>query len=290
MSVLLQISDAHFGTEQPPVVAALQQFAEQLQPDIALFSGDITQRARRAQWRAAVAFAKQLPARHVLAIPGNHDIPLFNVFARAFVPYGGYASAFGSVLEPELDLPDMLVLCLNTTHPRRHKDGEVSDKQIQRVCSRLQKAGREQLRVIVTHQPVHVIRPNDERNLLHGADAAVHRWIDAGADLLMGGHIHLPYVRPLSERYAGLSRRGWCVQAGTALSHRVRGSIPNSVNVVRYDASLTCTVQRWDFSLTRLTFEAVETHTLALERSAVSMTPAARTVRAPAESVANRIT
>ncbi|HKQ81898.1 MAG TPA: metallophosphoesterase [Steroidobacteraceae bacterium] len=267
MSVLLQISDPHFGTEQAPVVAALLELAGQLQPDVALFSGDITQRARRAQWRGAETFAKRLPAKQVLAIPGNHDIPLFNVFARAFAPYAGYASAFGRALEPELDLPDMLVLCLNTTRPRRHKDGEVSMEQIDRVCSRLLRARREQLRIVVTHQPVHVIRPNDECNLLHGAELAVRRWIDAGADLLIGGHIHLPYVRPLSERYPGLPRRGWCVQAGTALSHRVRGSIPNSVNIVRHDAALTCTVERWDFSLTRLQFEPVETHALALERA-----------------------
>ncbi|MET0658007.1 MAG: metallophosphoesterase [Steroidobacteraceae bacterium] len=288
MSVLLQISDPHFGTEQAPVVAALLDLANELRPDVALFSGDITQRARRAQWRGAQAFAKQLPAKHVLAIPGNHDIPLFNVFARAFAPYAGYASAFGREVEPELDLPDMLVLCLNTTRPRRHKDGEVSVEQIDRVCSRLRRARREQIRIVVTHQPVHVIRPNDECNLLHGAEMAVRRWIDGGADVLVGGHIHLPYVRPLSERYAGLPRRAWCVQAGTALSHRVRGSIPNSVNIIRYDTALTCVVERWDFSLTRLKFEKIETHELALERSSTDVTPATRTARAPAESVASR--
>ena len=137
MSVLLQISDPHFGTEQAPVAAALLELAGQLQPDVALFSGDITQRARRAQWRGAETFAKRLPAKQVLAIPGNHDIPLFNVFARAFAPYAGYASAFGRALEPELDLPDMLVLCLNTTRPRRHKDGEVSTVRYEQVNAML---------------------------------------------------------------------------------------------------------------------------------------------------------
>ena len=285
MSVLLQISDAHFGTEQPPVVAALLQLATQLQPDIALFSGDITQRARSSQWRAAAAFAQRLSAKHVLAVPGNHDIPLFNIFARCFAPYGGYASAFGAVLEPELDLPDVLLLCLNTTRPWRHKDGEVSMEQVERVCLRLQQARRDQLRIVVTHQPVHVIRPNDERNLLHGAEPAVRRWIDAGADLIVGGHIHLPYVRPLADRYAELPRRGWCVQAGTAISHRVRGSIPNSVNVLRYDSTLTSSVERWDFSVTRLVFECVETHALALERGTAEATPAGRSPRVPAPFV-----
>lgn len=282
MSVLLQISDAHFGTEQPPVVEALLQFAERLQPDVALFSGDITQRARRAQWRAAAAFAHRLPAKHVLAIPGNHDIPLFNVIARALTPYAGFTSVFGQTLEPELELPDMRVLCVNTTRPRRRKDGEVSEEQVERVCRSLQRARREQLRIVVTHQPVHVVRPNDEANLLHGAEFAVRRWIDAGVDIVIGGHIHLPYVRPLAERYDGLSRKGWCVQAGTAVSHRVRGNIPNSVNVVRYDGRLTCSVERWDFNALGLIFECVETHTLALERLPSAATATLRSARVSA--------
>lgn len=272
MSVLLQISDPHFGTEQPPVVEALLRLATRVQPDVALFSGDITQRARRRQWVAARRFAQRLPVAHVLAIPGNHDIPLFNVFARCFTPYGGFIGAFGANLEPELERPDMLIVCLNTTRPRRRKDGEVSPAQIARVSQRLLGARREQLRIVVTHQPVHVIRPNDETNLLHGADAAVRQWVAAGADLIIGGHIHLPYVRPLSERYPTLPRAGWCVQAGTATSHRIRGNIPNSVNIVRYDGTLTCCIERWDFSATLQEFEKVETFTLPLAREASSGT------------------
>jgi 3',5'-cyclic AMP phosphodiesterase CpdA len=262
MSIVLQISDPHFGTEQAPVIAALQRLAVKLQPDVALFSGDITQRARAYQWQAA----RELPAKHVVAVPGNHDIPLFNVFARIFSPYGGYSSAFDRDLEPVLDLPDLLIVCVNTTRPRRHKDGEVSAEQLARVSTRLEQAHAHQVRIVVTHQPVHVIRPNDEANLLHGAEEAVRRWLTSGADLFVGGHIHLPYVRALSERYSGLSRRGWCVQAGTATSHRVRGSIPNSVNVIRCDRTPACCVERWDFSATLGEFEKVERFELAVQR------------------------
>ena len=81
MSVLLQISDPHFGTEQAPVVAALEALAAQQQPDLLVLSGDITQRARPAQFRAARALMERLGAP-LLAIPGNHDIHLFNLWAR----------------------------------------------------------------------------------------------------------------------------------------------------------------------------------------------------------------
>ncbi len=59
MSVLLQISDPHFGTEQPPVVEALAALARQQRPDLLVLSGDITQRARPAQFQAARAFMER---------------------------------------------------------------------------------------------------------------------------------------------------------------------------------------------------------------------------------------
>ena len=153
MSVLLQVSDAHFGTEQKPVVDALVRLAKQLNPDVLLLSGDITQRARTDQFDAAAAFVKRCKPRRCVAIPGNHDIPLFNVLGRAFQPYAGFCRAFGPRLEQVVDLPDMLVVALNTTRPWRHKNGEVSQKQIDDTCVKLRAASAKALRVVVTHQP-----------------------------------------------------------------------------------------------------------------------------------------
>ena len=267
MSTLLQISDPHFGTEQPPVVAALLALAAELQPEVVVVSGDITQRARAAQFATAAAFLKQLPTPQVLAIPGNHDIPLFNLWARVVAPYANFQSAFGANLEPHFTGDDLFVACVNTTRPQRHKDGEVSATQIERVCAQLRSAGRSQLRVVVVHQPVHVIRREDLANLLHGHEAAVRQWSQAGADIVMGGHIHLPYVRGLHEHYGDLARRIWAVQAGTAVSHRVRHEAPNSVNVVRHRArQATCEVERWDYAAASREFRCVEMQTMELDR------------------------
>jgi hypothetical protein len=89
--------------------------------------------------------------------------------------------------------------------------------------------------VVVTHQPVMVTRTQDLGNRLHGREQAVARWCAAGADLILGGHIHLPFVRPLHDAFSGCARTAWAVQAGTAVSWRVRADHPNSVNVVRTD-------------------------------------------------------
>ena len=217
MSVLLQISDPHFGTEQAPVMQALEQLAHAQRPDLVVLSGDITQRATRAQFGAARAFVDRLRAPALLAIPGNHDIPLFALGTRLFDPYRRYRQAFGPELEPVFESAGCLVVAVNTTRWYRHKDGEVSPAQIERVAARLARATPQQLRVVVVHQPLAVTLPRDEKNRLHGRDAAVPRWAAAGADMVLGGHIHLPFVRPLHEAFAGCARALWAVQAGTAV-------------------------------------------------------------------------
>lgn len=267
MSVLLQISDTHFGTEQPLVIEALLRLAHEIQPSLVVLSGDITQRARRSQFEAAWAFAKRFRAP-LVAIPGNHDIPLFNVIARLFYPYAGFEQTFGTNLEPQWQDDDALVICVNTTRPSRHKDGEVSAEQILRVSKRLASATQRQLRVVVTHQPVHVLRGSEVHNRLHGHFEAIKAWSEAGADIIMGGHIHLPYVAPMHEHYSELRRRCWVVQAGTAVSSRVRARHPNSVNViVRPDANTAC-VERWDYDGARDAFHRVNAEEINPDRRA----------------------
>jgi 3',5'-cyclic AMP phosphodiesterase CpdA len=254
--VLLQVSDPHFGTEQPPVVEALVRMAHKHRPQVLVLSGDITQRARTAQFRAARKFVERLGIAHRVVIPGNHDIPLFNLPQRMLAPYANHRRAFGEELEPVYESGAWLVVGVNTTRPRRHKDGEVSPEQVERVAQRLRGARAGQLRVVVVHQPAAVLRTQDEHDRLHGHDHAIAAWASAGADMVMGGHIHLPYVLPLHELNGGLQRRLWAVQAGTALSHRVREGVANSVNIVRWDGA-QAVVERWDYVISAGEFERV---------------------------------
>jgi 3',5'-cyclic AMP phosphodiesterase CpdA len=265
MSVLLHISDTHFGTEQPPVMAALLDLAARQRPDLVVLSGDITQRARPGQFRAARAFVDRLGAP-VLAIPGNHDIPLLDLRDRLTRPYARYASAFGSDLEPVISGPPWLVIGVNTTRAWRHRHGEVSVEQIERVAKRLGSAAPGQLRMVVVHQPLAVTEPQDRPHLLLRHDQAVRAWAEAGADLLMGGHIHLPYTLALH----GLRRRLWVVQAGTAVSSRQRPGVPNSVNIVRWEpaSGLGCRVERWDFLAREQAFVNTLATTLQPDREA----------------------
>ena len=269
MSCLVQISDPHFGTERAPVVEALVALVSRLAPECVLLSGDITQRATAAQFAAARAFADRLAPAAVLAIPGNHDVPLFDPLARLCWPYARYQKAFGDNLEPVHASPSWLVMGVKTTRRWRHKQGEVSAAQIERVARGLRQAGPAQIRVVVVHQPVAVAATGDARDLLRGHAAAVQRWSAAGADLVVGGHIHLPYVLPLHGAHTGLARRAWCVQAGTAVSTRLRPPAGNSVNVLRHAVDAAgqrqAAVERWDYVDARGSFESVAIHRLELD-------------------------
>lgn len=269
MSTLIQISDPHFGTEQPLVVTALLALVRNVKPIAAVLSGDITQRARRAQFTAARRFVDQLEVPHWLAIPGNHDIPLFNVAARAFCPYEGFKRAFGTQLEPQLECDGFQLIAVNTTRPSRHKDGEISNEQVERVARQLRPAPAHRLRIVVTHQPVHVLRSSEVHNRVHGYRAAVSSWAAAGADIIMGGHIHLPYIAALRDHFPELTRRCWIVQGGTAVSHRVRANHPNSVNLVHYSPSAAhCCVERWDYDAASASFQRTDAQQLELDRIA----------------------
>lgn len=269
MSLLLHISDTHFGTEQQPVVAALKQLVRERLPQVLVFSGDITQRARPAEFEAARRLCRELAVPMLLALPGNHDIPLLDVLARLVQPYRNYLHAFGPGLEPTLETDDFLLIGVNTTRASRHKNGEVSPQQADRVSAQLRRARPRQLRVVITHQPAAVIRPEDEHDRLRGADPALLAWSQAGADLVLGGHIHLPYVADLQARDPPTPRPMWCVQAGTAVSARVRHGTSNSVNLIHWDAAppgepRSCRVERCDYQPGTGAFETAVEEVLGL--------------------------
>jgi predicted phosphodiesterase len=191
MTVLLQISDTHFGTEQAPVVEALTALAHQQRPDVVVLSGDITQRARPAQFRAARAFTDRLGAP-VLAVPGNHDIPLFDLWTRLRSPYARYSAAFGTTSSRCTALGNCW-WCASTPRdpgatrmvrsPRADRPCGPATCGACRPCAAARGRGA----------PAHGRHACRGRaHPLRGHAAALQRWAEAGADLVMGGHIHLP--------------------------------------------------------------------------------------------------
>lgn len=197
-----------------------------------MLCGDITQRARRAQFRAARAFIDSL-ALPVLALPGNHDLPLFDLPARLLAPYAEYRRHICSDLSPWWLGEEVAVVGVNSTRLLRHKHGVISPQVVEAVARRLGRFSAATFRVVALHHPLEIVDKADRRNRVRGADAALAAWTAAGADLFLGGHIHLPYCVPVGPE----SSRAVALQAGTAVSTRRRGGRPNSYHLVRFDGS-----------------------------------------------------
>lgn len=249
------------------MVRALLDLVNSLRPDVAVLSGDITQRARNRQFARALHFLKHLNSTRQIVIPGNHDVPLFNLPMRLINPYANHIAAFGEDLEPVCHFADALIIGVKTTRRYRHKRGEISNKQIERIGDLLVNADPGHLRLVVAHHPFYVERIQDRKDLLVGSLKALREWSRAGADLILGGHIHFPYISPLHQRIDEISRPTWVVQAGTAVSKRIRWNAGNSVNMIHYQntsGERSCTVERWDFDGCGNRFSCAEVQRLEL--------------------------
>ncbi len=244
---IAHLSDPHFGTVVPAVRDALLAESLAHPPDLILMTGDITQRARRSQFAEAREFLNAMPHVPRLCMPGNHDLPLFDVFTRALNPYAHFRTYISTELQPEFIDERVAVLFVDATRRTRHKNGVLSDRQIDRTAARLADQ-RAPFRLVATHQPLAALVASDRSNVARGAPRALDRWIAAGADMFIGGHIHLPYC--IEVRTTNLSDSSVLLQAGTCLSHRVRDGIPNSYNILTLHCSgdaRSIGVERRDF-------------------------------------------
>jgi 3',5'-cyclic AMP phosphodiesterase CpdA len=193
---LLHVSDLHAGTdEEPDVERALARLAERLEPQLVVASGDLAHRGRRAQLERAAALLRSL-GPPVLAVPGNHDLPYTP--ARLVRPWAEFERVWDTT-EPTSSSPGLHVVGLNSARPFRHQGGALSRGQLERAEERLGAAEAGALRVAVLHH--HLIgapwraarkRPVSRRNRV------LRTLVDAGADLILAGHIHQAAV---SERH-----------------------------------------------------------------------------------------
>lgn len=237
MTTLLHISDTHFGTEIPAVLAALRRQVQAMPVDAIILSGDLTQRARLHQFRACRSFIDAFGQVPLLTVPGNHDISLWCPWERLFTPYRRYQKYFPTDFDRSgvlsMQINGVSLVAVRSTRRYRHVHGELSGRQIDRVGRLLQQAPAEHLKLVVCHQPVHVTDREDEIDLVRGADKAIPVWRAAGADGVLSGHIHQPFIVPIPFAKDGFSARPmWAIQTGTTVSKRLRDNYANAFNII----------------------------------------------------------
>ena len=194
---LLHLSDLHLGAnERPEIEPALRALIERVAPSAIVASGDLTHRGTATQHDRAAAFLRGFGVP-VVAIPGNHDIP-YRFPARFTAPWREFERVWATT-QPAFSLEGLLVVGLNSVRPWRHQSGRIRPQQLERAATLLRAAGPDDLRVVALHH--HLVgapwrakrkKPVARRN------AVLAALVDAGADLILAGHIHQAAV---SERH-----------------------------------------------------------------------------------------
>jgi len=247
MARIVHLSDLHFGAHDENLVEAVEQSIDALKPHLVVISGDFTQRARTEQFKEACRFLEKLRdnGHEVLGVPGNHDVPLYDVLRRFLSPLTRYRRFIDETLCPFIELPGLAVLGINTARSLTFKDGRINKEQLQFIRETFSHTNPDAVRVLVTHHPLFAIPVGEGvERAIGGQEFALDAIEEAGVDLLLAGHAHHAATHHASDL---VTRAGGSlvIQAGTATSTRVRLQ-EQSFNTIDIDERcVTVTVYAW---------------------------------------------
>src|SRR5687768_16108671 len=163
MTRLVHLSDLHFGAHDEELVEAVGRRVDQLKPDLVVISGDFTQRARTEQFEEACKFLDRLrdAGHEVIGVPGNHDVPLYDVLRRFLSPLTRYRRFIDDTLCPFVELPGATILGINTARSLTFSDGRISHEQMDFIRETFERTDPKALRVLVTHHPLFALPVGD---------------------------------------------------------------------------------------------------------------------------------
>jgi 3',5'-cyclic AMP phosphodiesterase CpdA len=185
----LHVSDLHAGRRETPGLAAgLATLVDEVDPELVIATGDLAHRGRAVQLQQARTLLLGL-GRPLLVVPGNHDIP-YTLPGRITRPWREFEAAFGTT-DPAYHSENLVVCGLNSVQPWRHQGGGLSPERFARVVEAFRFAPSGALRIVALHH--HLVgapwRASRKFPLRH-RDRALRALSAAGAEVIIGGHIH----------------------------------------------------------------------------------------------------
>jgi 3',5'-cyclic AMP phosphodiesterase CpdA len=252
MRTLVHISDLHFGRVNSAILQPLLSSIQAAKPDLVAISGDLTQRARTEEFKAAREFLNAIPFAQIV-VPGNHDVPLFNVFSRFVHRLDRYRRFITDDLAPFYADEEIAVAGVNTARAFTFKDGRINAEQLAELQARFHTLTGEQTRIVVTHHPFDLPAGAGGGHVVGRAQQAMEALAQCRVDLLLAGHFHIAHTGSSATRFRIPGYSALLVSSGTSTSTRGRGQ-PNSFNVIRTDR-LWIDVERWAWQPERAQFD-----------------------------------
>lgn len=228
MRTIVHLSDLHFGRISPALLGPLRAAVAAARPDVVAVSGDLTQRARTAQFHAAGLFLATLPEPRIV-VPGNHDIPLRNPLSRLVAPLARFHRLIEASDEPFHADDEVAVIGISTVRRLAIKEGSLGDRQADRLRARLAGLPRNIVRIVVSHHPFEAAAdpPDRFRRILR----------ECGISVLLSGHLHRSSAVPVGHLLESGPASALLVEAGTATSTRQRGE-GNTFNLLEIDGKM----------------------------------------------------
>lgn len=187
MTRIAHLTDLHFGMERTDLVPPLAEALRAAAPDLVVVSGDLSHRARRGQFRAGMGFLRGLGLPFIV-MPGNHDVPLFNLPARFLAPFGGWRWQVGHDLAPQAQVGSCRIVSANTADPFSWRRGVLRPGDQRRIASGLADA-QDSLNILACHHPLKE-PPGFQRGETKGAAAALPDLARQGVHVVLSGHLH----------------------------------------------------------------------------------------------------
>jgi 3',5'-cyclic-AMP phosphodiesterase len=221
--LIAQLSDLHLGGaryDEALLDAAIAEVND-ASPDLVVIAGDLTDEGYPDQYAAARAKLESLQCTNVVLVPGNHD-------AR-HVGYLYFEETFGARdrrARPELGGHDTALVAVDSSKPDID-EGEIGREHYDWIEDGF--AGEPALRIFACHHHLMPIPGTGrERNQVTDAGDVLALLRRCGADLVLGGHRHVPYVWPV----AGML----LIHSGTASTLRTRAFPHPAYNLIDVDA------------------------------------------------------
>ena len=233
---ILHGSDLQMGRPfRPRAAKALRQLAFEVDPNLIVISGDLTQRAKVHEFQAAWKFLEVLPQVPLIVTPGNHDVPLYRFWERLLVPYRSWNRTIPHDLDSVTVIPGATVVALNSASPwSAIVGGRLTQAQLRFARQSFDSELTEGIRVLVTHHHFVCKSAGGGGRPIPAAPLIINQIEEMEVDVVLSGHLHRMQVAMSRDVVPGKNLGVPLITAGTATSRRGRGEEEgtNSVNVL----------------------------------------------------------